>query len=60
MDLHTCRSFNGFDEGPIPWSAVNCYAIRYSFSDEGFEELWYFIKEMDKTYLNFIRNRRGK
>ena len=49
-DLASDRDF-GMSEGPIPWTAMNDYALRYSLSNDEFDRLCYIIKAMDKEYL---------
>ena len=41
----------GMAEGPIPWTAINQWALRYGFFGEDFERLVYLLKAMDSVYL---------
>ncbi len=47
-DLDTCRS-RGYGMGPIPWVAINEYALRYSVND--FDYFTRIILAMDTVYL---------
>jgi hypothetical protein len=49
-DLNSCRQM-GYGEGPIPWNAINEYAVLNDFSDEQSEDLVYFVRELDVAYL---------
>lgn len=44
--LSTCRN-----QGAIPWTAINDYANRMKFDDERYDDLLYFVREMDVVYL---------
>jgi hypothetical protein len=45
-ELSTCRN-----QGPIPWDAMVQYAHYLDLDKDEFEELNYFIRAMDKVYL---------
>lgn len=49
----------GFDEGRIPWTAVNDYSLRYGLDDYELDILWDLICAMDTEYLDF-RSRKHK
>lgn len=55
-DLSTCRSY-GMSEGPIPWLAVNEYAIRHRMTHQEFDDLWEVVRKLDAVY---IKERAGK
>lgn len=46
----SCRQV-GMGTGPIPWTAINDYAIRYRINGEDFEDFEHIIREMDGCYL---------
>lgn len=50
MDLNTCRS-TGWSAGPIPWSAVQDYAITFGLDSEQTADLHYHIRMMDQAFL---------
>lgn len=60
LDLTSCRS-NGFDEGSIPWTAIDAYARRYDITDE--DEFYFFcglIREVDSAYIKWRGQQRDK
>lgn len=38
--------------GPIPWTAINDYAIRYSYYGPDFERLEHYVGVLDGVYLS--------
>lgn len=52
LELCTCRSV-GFGTGPIPWTAVNEYAMRHSLTDEEFDTFSAAIKRLDVVYVQW-------
>lgn len=52
-ELDTCRSF-GMGVGPIPWSAVQEYALTYGYSTEQADDLHFFIQRMDVAYRKHV------
>lgn len=52
IDLNSTRSL-GMVPGPIPWPVIKGYAETYEFSEEQTEDLFYFVRSMDKAYLEF-------
>lgn len=50
-ELSTCRS-GGMGLGPIPFTAVVEYTKLHHMEYEEFEEFLYFIREMDRCFLN--------
>jgi hypothetical protein len=38
--------------GPIPWTAINEYAIRHAIDGEDFEELVEMVRKMDNAWLD--------
>lgn len=41
----------GMAEGPIPWTAINAWGMRYGFKGECFERLVLLLKAMDSVYI---------
>ena len=39
--------------GPIPWSVIHDYGRTYEFDGEQMDDLMYFIRHMDNTFLTF-------
>lgn len=37
--------------GPIPWTAINDYALRYGIEGEAFEEFVFMIRVIDDVYI---------
>lgn len=56
-ELDTCRP-QGFGPGPIPWTAMNAYALRYDMTDEQTDELFHFVRAMDRAYLEHQAKRK--
>lgn len=48
-DLDTCR----FELGPIPWTAIFTYCEQYEIYGEQREDMFFYVMEMDKAYLDF-------
>lgn len=60
-ELHTCRSVFGLGiVGPIPWTAVNEYAIRNGYEGEEFDDLLYHLRSLDEAYLDYVVKERAK
>lgn len=41
----------GMAEGPLPWTAINQWAIRYDFTGDEFDRLVLLLKAMDSAYI---------
>lgn len=54
-ELSTCRSI-GMAMGPIPWSAINEYAARHGYVDQGFDYLVLMVRALDDTFLAYDRS----
>lgn len=54
--LSTCRAFAGMNgvPGPIPWTAIETYALRHEFVDGAFDDLVIIIREMDSAYGDYM------
>ena len=60
LDLSQDRTI-GFSLGPIPWRAINDWAIRYSITDpEEFQILKELIWKIDTAYLKYQEDNRKK
>jgi hypothetical protein len=51
-DLSTCRQYAGLNGVPlpIPWTAINEYAIRHRFAGEAFDDLVHIVQVMDAAF----------
>jgi len=58
-ELSTDRG-QGMGVGPIPWSAINAYAIREELVGEGYEDLLDYVRALDRTFLKFQREEEAK
>lgn len=52
--LSKCRQI-GMGVGPIPWTAINDYSIRYGIAGDEFEEFEAHIDALDSAYLEHQR-----
>jgi len=52
-ELSTCRAYAGMGglPGPIPWTAINEYAIRHRFAGELFDDLVDLVRAVDAAFL---------
>lgn len=57
--LSTTRQMGSGSVGPIPWTAVNDWAIRHGLEDDVFDYLLSLIHGIDDTYLNHL-NQKSK
>lgn len=51
--LSTCRQYHMGGAGPIPWTAIDQYAIRYRYYGEDYDALLHFVEVLDGVYLQF-------
>jgi hypothetical protein len=56
-ELSTCR-YVGNVPGPIPWLAVDRFAIRHGYEDEEFSRLVRLMRAMDDAFLRFLSAKR--
>ncbi|NQS89950.1 hypothetical protein HQ584_09190 [Patescibacteria group bacterium] len=50
-ELSTCRDV-GMGEGPIPWTAIDRFCIRYGITEFWeFDDFVYIIRKIDNEYL---------
>lgn len=59
MELSTCRAI-GMMSGPIPWTAVNTYAVREGFTGDDYEQFVLLVRMMDVVYLEYQVNEAKK
>ena len=59
MDLSTCRQM-GMGPSPIPWSVILDYARVFNFDDEQQEDLFFFVRALDKAFLDYHREKEDK
>jgi hypothetical protein len=45
----------GFGAGPIPWTAINDYALRYGLCGDLFEDFVTFVRAIDDAFLEATR-----
>ncbi len=57
LDLGTCRPI-GMDAGPIPWTAVNDYALRYGLTTDEMDELWVCVRRLDHERYKHANQQR--
>jgi hypothetical protein len=53
QDLSTCRPAGFGGAYPIPWTSVNDYAIAHGYDQEQTADLTYFVRKMDKEFLQW-------
>lgn len=58
-ELSTDRPQTFGGPGPIPWSAIDRFAIRYRLSDDGFVYLLRVIRALDNIWLGEMARRRA-
>ena len=54
FDLSPSRQ-TAWEEGPIPWLAMDQYSRSLGLDDEQRSALFYLIRELDDAYLGFRR-----
>jgi hypothetical protein len=54
-ELSTCRGYAGMSglPTPIPWTAVNDYAIRHRFAGDAFDDLVSIVRALDDAFRQF-------
>lgn len=57
FDLDSERD-NSMSLRRIPWSAIDRYATRYEFDSEQYDDLHYFIREMDTEHLKRLKSKQ--
>lgn len=58
-NLTYSRSY-GFVPGPIPWSAIEDYCLKYGLDEEQAQDMHYYIRVMDNAYLEYLDKKRDK
>lgn len=46
--------------GPIPWTAIDQYAMRYGYDGEEFEYLERMVRALDDAFLKFKAEQKDK
>lgn len=59
LQLGTCRSV-GMGLGPIPWTALNDYALRHGIDDEEFDIFVTLVRRLDAAFLGYQDEKRKK
>lgn len=47
----------GMERGPVPWSSIHSYALRYGIEGDDFDRLCFLIRAMDQAYLEYFRKK---
>lgn len=55
-ELSTCRQ-QGMGLGPIPWTAIDQYALRHGFEGDGFQYLVRMVRALDDVFLAHSRKK---
>lgn len=50
----------GMATGPIPWSAIDRYAVRYDIVGYDFEMLVHGVQELDAAYMNSLSDGKDR
>lgn len=52
-ELGTCRGYAGMAgvPQPIPWTAINEYAIRHRFAGDAFDDLVDIVRAVDEAFI---------
>ena len=58
-ELSTDRGV-GMGEGPLPWTAMDRYGLRYDLYDEDFDRFVLVMKGMDLVYMQIRDAQRTK
>jgi hypothetical protein len=58
-DLHTERSFNGWDLPPIPESKIYEYARRQGCRPRTAKAVTYVIRQMDSVHREWVRDEQA-
>lgn len=59
-ELSTCRTFTGFGQGPIPWSAVATYCSFHGMEPDETEDFFYVINKVDDAFLKALKEKRDR
>lgn len=46
-----CGDRAGMGDGRILWSAANAWACRRGFNCAQFDDLWYYLRDLDSVFL---------
>lgn len=58
-ELSTCRDV-ALGTGPIPWTAIDQYAMRYGYEGEEFEYLERLVRALDDAFLKYQADKKDK
>lgn len=57
-EISTDRPQSISEIAPIPFSAIARYAKIFGICGEDFEDLLYFVRAMDRTFLEWVDNKK--
>ena len=59
--LSTCRNM-GMSVGPIPWDAVDRWAVRHGYAEDEieYETFCYLIFQMDAVFMEYVQDENEK
>lgn len=56
FSLCSCRVV-GMSLGEIPWISIRQYCVMVGLCEEQTEDMHFFIQQMDREYLKFMKNK---
>lgn len=59
QELTTCRQL-GMSLGPIPWTAIDQYCVRYDIDGMQREDMFFHVEALDDTYRNEVEKKASK
>ncbi len=61
-ELSTCRGYAGMAGAPtpIPWTAINEYAIRHRFAGDAFDDLVDIVRAVDDAFRSHTMEKARK
>lgn len=59
QELTTCRQL-GMSLGPIPWTAIDVYCIRYSLEGDQRDDVFFHVENLDDEYRNEVEKKAAK
>lgn len=59
QDLSSCRTA-GMSLGPIPWTAMDQYCVRYGINGEQRDDLFHHVEKLDEAYREYVEKKAEK